>query len=60
MSDSGMSVASSGPSSGLSDSHDHKSDEPEEEVFRNEILASVVDDDQKQLENAVKTSPDMR
>ena len=57
MSDSGMSVASSGPSSGLSDSHDHKSDEPEEEVFRNEILATVVDDDQKQLENAVKSSP---
>ena len=57
MSDSGMSVASSGPSSGLSDTQDHKSDEPEEEVCRNETLASVADDDQKQLETAVKSSP---
>ena len=50
MSDSGMSVASSGPSSGLSDTHDHKSDELEEEICINETLAMVVDEDKKQLD----------
>jgi hypothetical protein len=57
MSDSGMSVASSGPSSGLSDSHDHNSDELEEEIGINETLPTVLVDDQKQLENAVESSP---
>ena len=57
MSDSGMSGASSEPSSGLSDTHDHKSDELEEEICKNKTLAMVVDDDQKQFENAVKSSP---
>ena len=57
MSDSGISGASSGPSSGLSDTLDHKSDELEEEIDKNETLTAVVDDDQKQLENAVKSSP---
>ena len=57
MSDSGMSGASSGPSSGLSDTHDHKRDELKEEIGKNETLTAIVDDDQKQLENAVKSSP---
>ena len=57
MSDSGMSVASSGPSSGLSDTHDHKSDEPEEKIGINETLPTVLVDDQKQLENAVESYP---
>ena len=51
-----MSVASSGPSSGLSDSHDHKSDELEEEIGKNETLSTVVDDEQ--LENAFKSTPE--
>ena len=57
MSDSGMSVASSGPSSGLSDTHDHKRDELKEEIGKNETLTAIVDDDQKQLETVVKSSP---
>ena len=49
MSDSGMSGASSEPSSGLSDTHDHESDELEEEIDKNETLTAKVDDDQKKL-----------
>ena len=42
-----MPVASSGPSSGLSDDHDHKSDELEEKIGINETLPTVLLDDQE-------------